>query len=136
MPLNMQTSSPRGSETVLLVDAEPEPRKLAIFMLQRQGYTILEARNGVEAMTLFEKHNSEVALLLTEVRRRGWQLAAKLQELHPKLRVLYMSDSEGAEVRSVVEQGMPFLKKPFTMHEIAEAVHQALNDPREKAMAA
>ena len=63
MPLP-QSVAPRGSETILLVDADPESRKLAAFMLGKQGYTILEARNRAEAFAVFDQPTGEVALLL------------------------------------------------------------------------
>ena len=74
MPLP-QSVAPRGSETILLVDADPETRKLAAFMLGKQGYTILEARNRAEAFAVFDQPTREVELLLVEVRARGWELA-------------------------------------------------------------
>lgn len=130
-------SIPRGSETILLVDTEPESRKLALFMLQRQGYTVLEARNGTEARALLDRHSGEVALLAAEVRGRGYQLSLMLNDIHRSMRVLYMCASETCEaVRSIQERGLPLLKKPFTMRDIARAVRQALDEPQEKVMTA
>ena len=136
MPLE-PNSSLRGSETILLVDSDPETRKLALFMLEKQGYTVLEARNGVEARALLDKHASEVSLLVAEVRGRGHQLAAMLKEIQETPPVLYMSDSEtGEAVRSIVEQRLPLLKKPFTMRDIAGAVRHTLDNSHAKVMTA
>src|SRR5690349_15277072 len=73
---------PRGSETILLVDADPETRKLAAFMLQKRGYKVLEARSSADALQTPE---SQIDLLLTEIhlsRTRGPDLAAKLSAIH------------------------------------------------------
>ena len=87
-------SLPCGSETVLLVDADPEPRKLAAFMLQRRGYTVIEARSTADALYLCESWSARPDLLLTEILMPGMSgtdLAAKVVALQPELRVLFMS---------------------------------------------
>jgi CheY-like chemotaxis protein len=63
-----QTVAPRGSETILLMDADPETRKLAVFMLGKQGYTVLEARNRAEVFGLFDWRAGDVGLLLLEAK--------------------------------------------------------------------
>jgi DNA-binding response OmpR family regulator len=120
--------NPRGSETVLLVDPEPEPRKLAAFMLQKQGYAVLEARSAEEALKLSDTHSSEIDLLLTEIRiprMSGRDLADRLISAHPALRVLYMSHAN-----TDVGSGRAFLPKPFIMRELANKVRQVLDTPR------
>src|SRR5713226_5252807 len=115
MPLP-QSNSPRGSEMILLVDADPETRKLAAFMLGKQGYTVLEARNRVEALALFNPQAQGVELLLVELllleaKGRGWELAEELKQSQPRARVLFMCDDSARGAQFVVEQGRPFLKK-------------------------
>jgi two-component system cell cycle sensor histidine kinase/response regulator CckA len=78
MPFN-QSAAPRGSETILLVESDPETRKLAAFMLGKQGYTVLEARNRAEASALFNQRPGDVELLLLEVRRGSCQLAEEVK---------------------------------------------------------
>lgn len=102
-------------------------------MLERLGYTVLESRNCTEATALCEQANTEVSLLLVEIRRENIRLEAKLREQRPSLRVLYLSSASRIEL---AENGAPVLKKPFTMHEIADAVHNALNPPEERVMSA
>ena len=128
--------APRGSETILLVASEPETRKLAAFMLVKQGYTVLEARNGAEAIGLFEQHEPEIDLLLADTsrfRKNGAnELARKLAAGKPALRVLYMTDPEDqAEVRRMLSEREPsFLPKPFTMDVLAGRVREVLDAPR------
>jgi DNA-binding response OmpR family regulator len=68
MPVN---ATPRGSEIILLVEADPETRKLAAFMLAKRGYTVLEARNRAEAFALFDERAGDVELLLLEAKGRA-----------------------------------------------------------------
>ena len=135
MPLN-QGGAPRGSETILLVDADPQTRKLAAFMLGKQGYTILEARNRAEALAVFDQPTPNVELVLLDVRARGWELAEELKQKQPAPRVLFMCGDSGMGAKLVLEQGLPFLRKPFTMAEIAGKVRSVLDVPVEKVMTA
>ena len=124
--------APRGSETILLMDTDPQTRKLAAFMLGKQGYTVLEARNRVEAFALFDRRAADVELLLLEAKGRGWELAEELTRYHLRVPVLFICGARGAQF--VVEQGLPFLRKPFTMCEIAGKVREVLDSRIEKVM--
>ena len=130
---------PRGDETILLVDADPEPRKLAAFMLSKQGYTVLEARNGEDALHQFEAQGGNVHLLLTEIlmaKITGPDLATRLLAAQPGMRVLYMSNADPQRVARHLELDPErgFLQKPFTMRVLASKVRQALDARRGKAM--
>jgi len=135
MPFN-QSVAPRGSETILVVDADPESRKLAAFMLGKQGYTILEARNRAEALAVFDQSTPTVELVMIDVRARGWELAEDAKQKRPKLLVLFMCGDSGMGAKFVLEQGLPYLRKPFTMAEIAGKVRAILDVPVEKVMTA
>jgi two-component system cell cycle sensor histidine kinase/response regulator CckA len=128
--------SPRGSETILLMDADPETRKLAAFMLGKQGYTVLEARNRAEVFALFDRRVGDVNLLLLEAKGGGWELAKELKQYQPHVRVLFMRCDSARDAQFVVEQGLPFLRKPFTMCDIAGKVREVLDSRIEKAMTA
>ena len=122
---------PRGSETILLVDADPETRKLAAFMLQKRGYKVLEARSSADALQTPESH---IDHLLTEIhlsRTSGPDLAAKLSAIHPGLRVLYMSSGDYNRVARPLEidRERGFLQKPFTMGTLASKVRRVLDTP-------
>jgi DNA-binding NtrC family response regulator len=125
---------PRGSETILLVDSDPESRKLALFMLGKQGYRVIEARNASEAVLHFERHGDEIGLLLTEVlmhAKNGHELAQQLTALKPDLRVLFMSDGDYGRIarKLMLAKGLVFLQKPFTMRLIAGKVREVLDAP-------
>ena len=111
----------------MLMDTDPETRKLAAFRLEKQGYTVLEARNRAEAFALFDRRAGDVNLLLLEAKGRGWELAEELTQHHPHMPVLFMCDGSARGAQFVVEQGLPFLSKPFTMCEIAGKVREVLD---------
>ena len=122
----------RGSETILLVEDEEAVRVFAASVLRRQGYEVLEAQHGLEALELLESSGSRVSLLLTDVvmpEMGGPALVARLRDLRPKLPVLYMS---GYAERAVVHNGLvkskqAFLQKPFTPILLARKVREVLD---------
>jgi CheY-like chemotaxis protein len=123
-------SVPRGNETILLVEPEPETRKLAAFMLTKQGYCILEARNAAEAVELYDEHGSAVDLLFTEglmPKTSGRELAASLTARNPGLKVLYLCVSGTRGDRFVKGRQAPVLLWPFTMAVLADKVRQVLD---------
>jgi two-component system cell cycle sensor histidine kinase/response regulator CckA len=131
---------PRGVETILLVDSDPEPRKLAAFMLAKQGYTVIEARNGEDALRVFDSRGAEIDLLLTEIlmsKVTGPDLAARLIALQPRMRVLYMSHANHQRIARhlQIDPERGFLPKPFTMRILAGKVREVLDAQRAKALA-
>jgi CheY-like chemotaxis protein len=131
---------PRGTETILLVEPEPEIRKLAAFMLEKQGYRILEAHNPIEAIHLYEEHGRAVDLLFTEAlmsKVNGHELAQLLLARDPGLKVLYLSDLDYARLtrRIAVRKGLIFLSRPFTMRTLACKVREVLDAPQPVARA-
>ena len=130
---------PRGSETILLAEPDPETRKLAAFMLSKQGYTVLEARNAAEACQLFQQRGGEVDLLLTEAlmsELNGRELARLLEAKDPRLRVVYISDTDNRRLTRRMERTkLVLLQRPFTMRLLADKVRQVL-DGRPRVAAA
>src|SRR5579864_8751301 len=109
-----------GAETVLLVDSDPETRKLGAFMLEKRGYQVLEARTTEDALAVYEARGGAIDLLLTEIRMAkisGPELAARLLSVQPGLRIVLMS--HGAYKRLArqmeIKPTRDFLQKPFTM---------------------
>ena len=121
-----------GTETVLLVEDSDALRDIASRVLERRGYTVLEASDGEAALMLAARHPGAIDLLLTDVvmpEMNGRQLAERLTALRPGLKVLYMSGYAGDAVtrRGVLEQGMAYLQKPFTPDALARKVREVLN---------
>jgi PAS domain S-box-containing protein len=126
-------SMPKGTETILLVEDEPLVRGLAFRVLREQGYRVLEAANGVEAMRVAQMHaGEEIHLLLTDVVMPGMtgrELAENLEPLLPRMKVLYMSGYTDHAIlhRGVLKEGMNYIEKPFTVDALAWKVREALD---------
>jgi two-component system, cell cycle sensor histidine kinase and response regulator CckA len=122
---------PRGTETILLTEDEQDVREVAREFLESGGYTVIEARDGAEALGLAEKHKGEIDLLITDMvmpRMTGQELAARLKEKQPGLRMLYMSGySERAAAESMhPDPSVRLLAKPFSRSALLRAVHELL----------
>ena len=130
---NETGSSPRGSETVLLVEDEPSVRDLANRLLKQQGYRVLEAANGEEALRLVRETAGErIHLLLTDVvlpQMSGKELADQLKIFRPDLKVLYTSGYTDFAVvhHGVLNSGTHFLQKPFSLKTLSQKVREALD---------
>ncbi len=134
---------PHGTETVLLVEPDPESRTLAAFMLSRLGYRVEEARNAMEAVKVYDERGGGVDLLMTEVRMprvNGEELAQSLSARDGAMRVLFIGDPDYHRLarRIAAQKLVPFLPRPFTMRTLADRVRDALDRPANlpKALAA
>jgi PAS domain S-box-containing protein len=122
----------RGTETLLLVEDEDQVRDLIGDILTAQGYQILAANDGVEALQVAGRHVGPIHLLLSDVvmpRMSGRALADELRASHPEMRVLYTSGyTDNAIVHhGVLEEGTHFLSKPFDMETLAHKVRSVLD---------
>ncbi len=130
-PIPLIATSLRGTETILLVEDEPAVRAVTLTILRRQGYTVLEAQGGGDALLLSEQYKGTIHLLLTDVvmpRMNGHVLASRLLAMRPGLRVLYASGyTDDAIVQhGVLEPGIEFLQKPITPELLARRVREVL----------
>ena len=129
----IESSKLTGNETILLVEDQEIVRKLAKRTLKTQGYKVIEAEHGGEAIYKFQEHKGQIDLLFTDVimpQMTGKQLYAKLSELKPGLKVLYMSGyTENAIAhRGVLEKETNFIQKPFRPQDLAKKVRQVLDN--------
>jgi CheY-like chemotaxis protein len=123
---------PTGTETVLLVEDELPVRELASEVLRQQGYTVLEATNGEEALELVKTHNGHIDLLLTDVimpHMGGKALVTELKALQPNLKVVYISGFTGQTLdrHGVLDEDTPLLQKPFTLVSLTTTVREVLD---------
>ena len=126
--------SAAGSETILLVEDEAAVRGFARRTLEAQGYTVLEAGSGAEALALAAARAGIIDLLVTDVVMPGLQghrLAEQLTVVRPGLRVLYVSGfTENSVIHhGVAAEGIAFLAKPFSADALGQAVRAALDRP-------
>jgi len=122
----------RGTETVLLVEDENAVRRVARIALTMQGFTVLEAERGADAIRLAEEHSGPIHLLVTDVvmpEIGGRQLAEAVRLHRPGIRVLYMSGyTDDAVVRHGVQSTDAFVQKPFTPLGLARKVRAVLDE--------
>ena len=125
----------RGKETILLVEDEEIVRKLAITILKRSGYTVLEANGGSEALLQSERYTGHIHLMVTDVvmpQMSGRELAERLAPLRPEMKVLYMSGYTDDEIihRGILELDTAFMQKPFTPDQLLQKVRELLAPDR------
>ncbi len=128
------TTAPTGTETVLLVEDQDGIRDLVREFLQRKGYTVLQAIDGKDALRIAGEHTHQIHLLLTDVimpNIGGRELAPRLRQLHPKMKVLFMSGySEHATLSDgATDENDLVLEKPFLLDTLARKIRRVLDGP-------
>ncbi len=123
-----------GTETVLLVEDNDSVRQVTAQALRRRGYTVHESGSAEDAIEWSQRSATKPHLLVTDVVMPGLSgpnLAARLVELNPSLRVLYMSGytDDATAVQGNFWGGVPLIQKPFTPSQLAERVRSALDTP-------
>jgi len=120
-----------AGEKILVVEDNENLRNLMATMLSRLGYKVTLAANGGEALLLMEKKGLKPDLVITDVvmpKMSGKELADRLREIHPDLKVLYMSGYTDNAIahHGILDPGIPFIQKPFTLGDIAQKVRAVL----------
>jgi PAS domain S-box-containing protein len=130
-----------GTETILVVEDNEHVRNLAVFILEQNGYHVVSAENGQEALAKLGQSDRAVDLLLTDVVMpgiNGVQLLEQVLRLHPNIKVLFMSGYPENVVahRGVIDEGVQFIQKPFSVRALVSKVRKILDssindrDPR------
>jgi len=126
----------KGSETILLVEDQPQVRELARMALAAKGYTVLATSSPEDAENACVRHGAEIHLLLTDLIMpgiTGRELAKRLTARHPKMRLLYMSGytfgitTQAGMQSGLLEADVAFLQKPFTPSALSEKVREVLD---------
>jgi PAS domain S-box-containing protein len=123
-----------GHETILLVEDEPSILKVTVRMLERKGYTVIAAGTPGEAIELAHTYSGEIHLLMTDVimpEMNGRNLAGNICNHHPDLKCLFMSGYTANVIahHGVLDDGVNFIQKPFSMDDIFAKVRQVLDGP-------
>jgi len=138
MPDRLQTPE-GGFETILVIEDEDMVRNLACRGLKDHGYTVVEARNGAQALLYIRQHPGTIDLVISDVvmpEMGGRELGQNLAQYDPGLPVLFMSGYTGDDVvhRGLLDPGDPFQQKPFTPAGLATKVRAMLDQhPRSRA---
>jgi two-component system cell cycle sensor histidine kinase/response regulator CckA len=142
LPLSAEERAPRpmpptaatrdGTESILLVDDDPAVRSIVARFLKAHGYEVIEAADGEEAILLFENRECPIDLVVTDVMMSGLngrQTAARIREIAPAVKVLYMSGySEDVTIRNgTPDSATGFIQKPFAADDLADRVRELLD---------
>lgn len=126
-------SQPQGSETILVVEDNPQLQQMVQTILQLQGYRVLSAADGKQALSVLKTFPGNIDLLLTDVvmpGMNGRMLYEKAVHLFPELKVLYMSgyNDHIIENRGLSNEHIRFIQKPFSTGDLAKAIRQILDE--------
>ena len=121
-----------GTETILLVEDEPAILNMTRIMLERKGYFILSAATPTKAIDMANAHADKIHLLMTDVvmpEMNGRNLSGKITDLYPDIRLLFMSGYTANVIahQGVLDDGVAFIQKPFSMADLAEKVREVLD---------
>ncbi len=124
---------PRGKETILLVEDEDNYRKMMAILLRRQGYTVIEAANGVEALRQWESHQDQINLLLTDMvmpeGMTGLELSGKIRSRKPDLPVVISSgySIDLLDRANPNFSGLIYISKPCDAEKLTRTLRKALD---------
>ncbi len=123
---------PGGTETILVAEDDDMVRKLTVQTLERAGYTVLDARNGKEAVRLFEAHADEIALAVLDVvmpELSGRQAHDRMKEIRPDVRVLFSSGYSHSDIhtRFVLDEGLQLIQKPYSPDDLIRRAREVLD---------
>ncbi len=127
---NAIEAAPRGSETILLAEDQDGIRDLVREFLQRKGYRVLFATDGEDALRIANEHKISVDLLLTDLvmpNVGGRDLAHRLRQSHPRVKVLFMSGYAEPAISGGQDGGAPVLQKPFLLDALAHKIRELLD---------
>lgn len=130
----VEDDAPRGFETILLLEDEETVRQLMQNILEMNGYRVLAASSGSEALKISENQQGSIDLLITDVvmpQMGGPEVAARLALLRPEMKILFMSGYTGetSAHHGVLDASIAFLEKPFTPDAVARKVREVLDAP-------
>jgi two-component system, cell cycle sensor histidine kinase and response regulator CckA len=122
----------RGSETIMLVEDEAAVRQATVEFLTRQGYRVLEACDGQEALSVAQNYGSRIHLVVTDVvmpNMSGGQLATELRKQRPEAKLVFVSGYAGKTVMEhhVFDAEMNFLQKPYSLKDLSRKIRAALD---------
>jgi two-component system, cell cycle sensor histidine kinase and response regulator CckA len=125
-------SVPRGSETIMLVEDEEAVRQATVEFLTRQGYSVLQAKDGQDALFLAQNHSFPIHLVVTDVvmpNMSGGQLASELRKQRPETKLVFVSGYAGKTVldHNVFDVEANFLQKPYSLKDLSRKIRAVLD---------
>ena len=132
MPDGLSSSAERA-RTILVLDDEPTIQLLLTRCLEREGFAVLTATTGSEALTILATQNERIALLVVDIKlpdMAGWEFVHHSAARHGERPVLYLSGVDQRGRTDVLHQRTAFLPKPFANAELLARVHELLKEVR------
>ncbi|MBI5215309.1 MAG: PAS domain S-box protein [Ignavibacteriae bacterium] len=125
---------PGGTETILIIEDEELLLELIDALLQQYGYTVLTAHDGEEAISLYEKHHSNIQLVVTDLglpKMSGWQVFLKMKEINRNVKVVLATGYLEPHEKNLFFDGgiLDILTKPYEPAELLKKVHQVMHTP-------
>jgi CheY-like chemotaxis protein len=126
-----------GSETILLVEDEELLQEVVQSALESNGYKVLIAADGREAVEIYKKQHRDIALVLSDMglpKLGGIDVYAMLKEINPKIKIIFASGFISLETRSELlkEGAKGFIMKPYSVNEVLQMLREVLNEKGEK----
>jgi two-component system, cell cycle sensor histidine kinase and response regulator CckA len=131
-PAALNVRSTFGSETILVVEDEEVLRNLVRDVLRTHGYALLVAGTGEEALAIAERHEGPIDLVMSDIvlpGMSGLELVDRMAKARPRAKVLLMSGyaDETIARHGVLDPAVPFLQKPFQLHDLTHRVREVLD---------
>lgn len=132
-PLSNPKKKKEGNGLVLVVEDEPIMRKIAVKVLDNDGYDVILAEDGCEGVNLFKKHHKKIKLVLLDLvlpKKQGKDVYIEIKNINPNVNVLLNTGfSKDKKVRELFQMGVKhFIEKPYSLEELSTAIHKAVND--------
>ena len=131
----MQTDKKENDErqpVILFADDDPVCLDVGIKMLQKLGYKVLDAKDGEEAISIFKNNQSEVNLVILDMKmpHNGGKTFFQLKKINANVKVIIASGyAKDQQIREILEQGCSgFIQKPFGINELSQKIMNVLND--------
>ncbi|HTX34579.1 MAG TPA: PAS domain S-box protein [Bryobacteraceae bacterium] len=123
----------RGAETVLVVEDQGEVRRMVLAILRQNGYRLLEAADGTEAVSMSERYDGPIDLMVTDVvmpGMNGRELAERMLRLRPAMKILYISgySADVLAPEGVLAPETAYLAKPFSPAELSRKIREVLGE--------
>jgi CheY-like chemotaxis protein len=131
-PVEATTRTMRGTETVLLAEDDASVRRLIKEVLEKNGYTVVEAADGEEAVRVFAENRDKIDILLLDIimpKMKGTEAHEEIIKMDSKIKALFMSGyaEEVLYRKGITEKGLDLLSKPVSPNNILKSIREALN---------
>jgi two-component system cell cycle sensor histidine kinase/response regulator CckA len=133
-PADLERETMGGAEMILFVEDEAQQLKYMQRLLEGEGYRVLGARDGIEAVALHRRHSDEIALVILDLRLpklSGWDAFQEMKKEHPRLKALVASAYATPQVKSAVENGelLGLFVKPYSVDLFLSRISDLIRKP-------